>query len=595
MTNQTSPSSYPAPRFTDADRRSRILDVCPQLEAIFARFAAAEHMPGAAFGVVVDDELVFTHSLGVANVGTQAAATGDTVFRIASMSKSFAALAVLMLRDAGRLRLDDPAALYVPELAHLTLPTADSPAITVRHLLSMSAGFPSDDPWGDRQLYRDDAAMSALYRAGLVFAHPPDVTFEYSNLGYMLLGRVVTNAAGIPFIDFVNTRILRPLGMTATVWNAGDVPADRLALGYRWEDGAWLPEPILPSGGDVAAFAGVFTSVRDLARWVSLFLGAWPPGQDEDNGLVRRSTLREMQQVSRFYGAWLADPRLGEPTQIGAGGYGFGLSINYNGKWQSVGHGGGLPGFGSHMRWSFQHGVGVVGLSNVTYGNAHSACHEALELLVNASHVQARTYSPAPALSQARAAVLRLMASWDDALADSLFADNFFLDKDREHWRRDLEKLRQQHGALRPEGEISAASWLAGKWKMVGEVGWCWVSIRLSPTNPPLVQTLEVESTLPASPGMQTRAEELARLVARPVQRNLKRMCAARADVGALWGRVRLAHLLVGACQVGETLAGDGAERMTVRFVGDKTSAHVEIVLDEDDRLLDAVFRPASD
>jgi CubicO group peptidase (beta-lactamase class C family) len=594
MTNYISEdAAYPAPRFIESDRRLRILDACPQLEAIFGRYAAAEQMPGMAYGVVVEDELVFTHTLGLANLTTQTPVAADTVFRIASMTKSFAALAVLMLRDAGRLRLDDPVAFHVPELADLSAPTGDSPAITVRHLLTMSAGFPTDDPWGDRQLYRDDAAMSALYRAGLVFAHPPGVTFEYSNLGYMLLGRVVANAGGEPFMDFVNRAILRPLGMSATVWNASDAPADRLALGYRWEDERWTPEPMLPSGGDVAAFAGLFTSVNDLARWVALFLGAWPPRSDEESSVVRRSTLREMQQVSRFYGAWLADPRLGEPAKVGASGYGLGLSIVHNGKWESVGHGGGLPGFGSHMRWSPQHGVGVIGLSNVTYGDAHSACHEALELLARASQVQPRARRPAPALSQAREAVLRFMESRDDTLADALFADNFFLDKDREHWRRDLEKLRQQHGALHPEGELIAESWLSGKWKMVGEQGWCWVFIRLSPLQPPLVQTLEVESTLPPSPEMLACAGEVARLVARPLRGQLQRICGEKAEVNALWERVRLAHALVGRCKVGEAVAGDGAGKATLRLVGGKVEANVELTLDEGGKLRDAVFRPA--
>ena len=132
------------------------------------------------------------------------------------MTKSFTAAAVLLLRDEGTLRLDDPAEEYVPQLTGLPLPSADSARPTVRNLLQMNAGWPQDDPWADRQLYLDDAAIDAITTTGLSYSNPPGTRFEYSNFGYILLGRVIQAASGIPAMQFITERLLEPLGMQET-------------------------------------------------------------------------------------------------------------------------------------------------------------------------------------------------------------------------------------------------------------------------------------------------------------------------------------------------------------------------------------------
>ena len=164
MTDMQAQVTAPVPRFIDPDRKARVIDAAARLEPIFRDYAERRHLPGLAYGVVTGGELVFSHALGVRDVATQAPADADTVFRIASMTKSFTALAVMRLRDAGKLALDMPAVAYAPELADITYPTGDTPPITVRQLLTMSAGWPQDDPWGDRQMYRtDDGDDRALW------------------------------------------------------------------------------------------------------------------------------------------------------------------------------------------------------------------------------------------------------------------------------------------------------------------------------------------------------------------------------------------------------------------------------------------------
>ena len=181
-------------------------DVFEQVDELVDAFVATEPVPGVAYGVVIGGELVHTRGVGTVKVGTEQAPDADTVFRIASMTKSFTAATVLLLRDEGRLHLDDPAAMHVPELQGQRPPVAGAPAITLRRLLSMSAGFPGDDPWGDRMQDLAHDGFSEFLEGGQSFAFMPGTAFEYSNLGYAILGRVITNVTGQEYRDVVRSR-----------------------------------------------------------------------------------------------------------------------------------------------------------------------------------------------------------------------------------------------------------------------------------------------------------------------------------------------------------------------------------------------------
>src|SRR5215469_11676353 len=199
--------------------------------------------PGVAYGIVADGRLVHSGGRGESWLGGP---TPDarTVFRIASMTKSFTAAALLALRDDGRLTLDDPAEEFVPELRGLALPSPDSPRVSLRHLLTMTAGFPTDDPWGDRQQGLPLAEFSAFLARGLSFAWAPGTRFEYSNLGYAILGRVISAVSGQAYPDFVRDRLLRPLGLDSSGFESAEFNAARLARGYRQGPGGW--EELIP-------------------------------------------------------------------------------------------------------------------------------------------------------------------------------------------------------------------------------------------------------------------------------------------------------------------------------------------------------------
>ena len=483
------------------------------VDAIADRTFAGWKVPGLAYGVTLGDRLVHARGLGTLRVGEDARPDADSVFRIASMTKSFTATAVLLLRDEGRLQLDDPVAEHVPELADLRGPTGDSPPITIRHLLTMTAGFPTDDPWGDRQQGLDLGLFAELLRGGLSFAWTPGLRFEYSNLGYGILGRVISNVAGREYREVIQDRLLRPLVMTSTTYLEEDVPSGRLARGYLWRDEAFCDEPS-DGYGALASMGGVFSSVRDLARWVAGFVDAFPP-RDEAEGRhpLSRASRREMQQPHRPFDPSISAPSVDAVLEFQGGAYGFGLvTLDHLRYGRIVGHSGGYPGFGSNMRWHPASGLGVVVLANGRYAPATPLGKDLLEALLAAEAAPIRRIRPVPATEAARATIERLLGRWDDEAIDRLCAMNVDLDEPIARRRAVFEKLRASHGALVPDPDAPVESFspfhLA--WWMRGERGRVQLEIQLSPEREPRVQTLNVTS-VPEPPPELADAATLVR------------------------------------------------------------------------------------
>ena len=205
--------------------------------------------------------------------------------------------------------------------------------------------------------------------------------------------------------------------------------------------------------------------------------------------------LREMQEIARPAIAMVTRNATTGAAQLNAGGYAFGLR-----SWQTcdfhhlVAHGGGLPGFGSYMRWLPEHGVGIIALGNLTYTSWGGVTDAAFEALRKTGGLQPRAPQPSPALSDARDAVSRLIVSWDDALADRIAAENLFLDQSRERRRKHVDDLRREHGACRTDGPFDVENALRGQWVMPCDRGSLRVAITLAPTTPPTVQFLDVVS-----------------------------------------------------------------------------------------------------
>jgi CubicO group peptidase (beta-lactamase class C family) len=338
----------------------------PVIEKIYQEYAEKHQFPGFIFGVVVDGKLVHSVSYGATDVDKKLPVTTQSVFRIASMTKSFTAMAILQLRDAGKLRLDDPVENYIPELKKVTYLTTDASPITIRHLMTHAAGFPEDNPWGDRQLADSDEELLQLVAQGISFSNVPGVAYEYSNLGFSLLGNIVSKVSGKPYQQYIKDNILKPLGMEDTYWEYADVPAAQLAHGYRLTEGAWEEEPLLHDGS-FGAMGGMLTSMDDFVKYMGLHLSAWPPRNEEAQPVLQRSSLREMHQPQRisYFNPGYKFPN-GKECGI-VGGYYAGLGwVQVCENRVRIGHTGGLPGFGSNWLILPEYGVGLVCFANLT-------------------------------------------------------------------------------------------------------------------------------------------------------------------------------------------------------------------------------------
>jgi CubicO group peptidase (beta-lactamase class C family) len=479
----------------DGAQKRALASAYPAVDKVFADACARYQIPGVAYGVVFDGELSHAGGCGVRENESRSPVLTDTIFRIASMTKSVTATCLLMLRDDGLLALDDPVAKYVPQLRNLPLPTRDSVAPTVRQFLTMSVGFVEDDPWADRHLSMTESEFDDLLERGIPFDWPSGLVFEYSNLGYGVLGRIVREVTGTSVMELASNRLFEPLGMSDTLWETSQVAPERVARGYRLEGDTWVEEPPLANGA-FAPMGGLWTTVEDFAQYVNLHLSAWPARDDPDPGPLRRSSLREMQQPVRFCPA----PDAKAPW-LPMAGYGFGLIAGESARdGRVVCHSGGLPGFGSHVQWLPDYGLGVFAFANLTYSPMRVVVGEAIDALAASDALVPRSIQPSAPLATAWQAVRRLYEGWDEGVARDLAADNLFLDVPAERRREEFQRLRTQHGACLDVLQASASGAMRGTWRLKCERGAIDVTLWLAPTMPPAVQVLRLVSVPEMNP-----------------------------------------------------------------------------------------------
>ena len=431
--------SYARPIFLEDSREEQLKSLAPSLAKLFAAHAEERHIPGIAYGIVVDDELVLKGSTGVINLEKDLAATTSSQFRIASMTKSFTAMAILKLRDEGKLSLEDPVQKYIPEIRKADYLTSDSPVMDIENLLTMTAGFPEDNPWGDRQLDESEEMLVGLVQEGLSFSNPASHTFEYSNTGYALLGAIITRVSGKPYQTYIKEEILHPLGMNNTYWEYGEIPEDQLALGYRWEAETWKLEPMLHDGS-YGAMGGLITSIEDFSKYVSFHLSAWPPRSEADNGPVKRSSLREMQTPQ--YSSLIAQAKdwNGEGCPV-ISGYGFGLRSSESCKGiKKVAHGGALPGFGSSYVLYPDLGIGLMAFGNRTYTSPWPYV-DILKLVFDSLDIQPRQLPVSEILDERKAQIAQWIQTGDSTLGAAIFAENFFLDFSQDRRLKEIKEM----------------------------------------------------------------------------------------------------------------------------------------------------------
>ena len=330
-------------------------EVAAKLDAKAASFVKEHRLPGAAVGVVHDDELVWSTAIGFADVAARRAPDTSTLYRVASITKTFTGTAILQLRDEGLLHLDDPAVAYLPELHAASSPFGAIETVTIRRMLSHESGLMSEPPDTDWVVpaYEGRIERNLARAAEFATTIPPNVQQKYSNLAYQLLGEIVARVSGTPYVEYVRREILDPLEMSGTAFEPlPDTLLARRATGYAARflsdelDLASIPPTVWAEGG-------LWSCVEDLARWISLQLreDGGPRGGSQ---VLAGPTLKEMHKP-RYLGneewteawciTWYAERR---------------------GDVVWVQHSGGLHGFLTNVCFDPKARVGAIALLNGT-------------------------------------------------------------------------------------------------------------------------------------------------------------------------------------------------------------------------------------
>ncbi|KTE21215.1 penicillin-binding protein [Sphingopyxis sp. H050] len=466
--------------------------LAPEIDALFVKYQADQHIPGLVYGVVKDGKLAYVKGLGVQNIDNKRPVTPDTLFRIASMTKAFTALSILKLRDDGKLRLDDLAEDYIPEMKRWTYPTKDSPRIRIRDLLQHVGGFVTDDPWGDRQQVLPQEDFTKMIAAGVPFSRVPQSQHEYSNFGYALLGRIVANASGMKYADYVRQTILTPLGMTGSGFDAPNAPKARYALGYRWENERWTAEPGMVDGA-FNSMGGLQVSANDYAKWVAFLLSAWPARDDPETGPVKRATVREIAQGLNFVAVTNRIGSTGATACKQAAAYAMGWRVAQDcDLGLTLAHGGGYPGYGSHVMLMPDYGVGVFALSNRTYAGPSAPAWDTAVAMDKAGLLVGRAVPVSPAVAAMYAASKAAYAAGDLRPLNGKLAMNFLLDRSAETWRAELAKLKAEVGECPGDEPLDPRGALSASFRLNCERGRLDGMLLLAPTNPATIQSLRL-------------------------------------------------------------------------------------------------------
>ena len=480
-----SPTNFTPSAFNDPSRLERIKNAMPVIEKMYKDFSIKHHFPGYAYGIVVDGQLLYKGAAGYANLEEQIPATTSSMFRVASMSKSFTSLAILHLRDAGKLKLDDHVEMYISELKGQGL-TNDAPVITIRHLMSHSAGFPEDNPWGDRQLADSEKDLTNLINGKLSFSNVAGVEYEYSNLGFAMLGYIIHKVSGLSYDEYIQKNILNPLGMNETTYEYTVIPKDKFAFGYRYiNDNCRKEQPL--KDGIYGAMGGMITSIDMFGKYVAMHEAAWPERNDSETLPVKRSTIREMHQPSRFISL---NPNYTFPSgkklaTTGSYTYGLRWTIDAEHK-KNIGHSGGLPGFGSNWQFLPDYGVGVILFANVTYAPTTQINTAVMDTLVQLAKLQPRQISVSPILAKRQQELIKIIPNWETQ--SNIFAENFFDDYPIDMLKKESANLFREVGNIEKVNSMIAENQLRGYCIIECKKGNLKLYFTLSPENPALIQ-----------------------------------------------------------------------------------------------------------
>ena len=323
-----------------------------RLEQLARNEQREKRLPSISAAVLRDGEPIWNSSVGVASVEDGLEATPDTQYRIGSITKTFTAAAIMQLRDAGKLDLEDTLDRHVEGAAHTP---------TIRRLLSHASGLQretQDDSWLTLRFAPPDELLETLAQAELVL--PAGARFHYSNLAFALLGIVVERVSGVPYQDYVRERLFGPVGL-ARVSFEPEPPAAKGYLAQPYADGVW--DTIGVETGAWASAGQLWGTAADICRW-GAFLA------DPDESVLASSSAEEMRTVQAIddHERWLSGYGLGlglrrDPVALRPGDAGFaGVASSHDRI--LAGHGGSMPGFIAQLLFSAKEKVVAVALTN---------------------------------------------------------------------------------------------------------------------------------------------------------------------------------------------------------------------------------------
>lgn len=354
-------------------------------------------LPGVAVGVVSDQQLVWAKGFGFADVASKRPMTAQTKFRIASNSKLFTAIAIMQLREAGKVRLDDPVVQYLPWFRATPAGDDDGP-ITIEQLLSHSAGLQREagDHWSSYR-FPTREELEQLY-SGRHAAFAPAQRWKYSNLGFAIAGLVVEKVSGQSFADYVQANILDPLSMHDTSVDK-NVPGLATPYGRRLPDGTREILPFVDAKG-MGAATGLTSNVDDLAKFIAAQFRRGPRGGAQ---IVSSGSWREMLRVRSVEENW-------------TNGTGLGFDIKRVKDRTYIGHGGGYPGNTTQTLIQLDDKVGVIVLTNTNDSNPADIANQ---LMATVGKAVATAAAPKPATiawdpAWARFAGLYRSVAWGD-------------------------------------------------------------------------------------------------------------------------------------------------------------------------------------
>jgi D-alanyl-D-alanine carboxypeptidase len=457
--SQAAAQTKPTPRTIPDDP-----EISAALGVIEARLNNILHdkgIPGMSAAVIFDQQVIWVKGFGFADLEKKIPASPQTIYRCASITKLFTATMLMQLRDAGKVGLDDPVSKYLPEF-HDPSRVPDSSPITLLQIATHTSGLSREAPldyWRTLKFPPVESMIAAVSSKG-ERPFPAYVEWKYSNVGYAILGRALSQAVGDPYISYVTDHILKPLGMDHSGFALSGEMKTRMATGYfPPRDGKAASIAFQPDYGGYAPASSLYSSVEDMAHFVSL---QFRDGPTQEGQILGESTLREMHCTHWINPDW-------------QGGWGVGFQIQRIGDQTAVGHSGAVQGFTTNITMIPKLKVGVAVFTN-TNTQPWEFAREALGTLIPAvQHAQERQRQEPP---PARVDWQRYIGMYRDPFGRSqvrIWHNQLQLVSADDADAKPIELAPEGEGKFRMKGGPSSGELLVFELDSTGKVSSVWV------------------------------------------------------------------------------------------------------------------------